>query len=220
MKYDIYTDGACSGNPGPGGAAAILITGDKILHRVGRGYKKTTNNRMEIKAVTYGAKAILKRIKEPSEIVFHTDSQLVYGAIALGWKKNANRDLWTELEQVLASLESIHQIRFQKVAGHSADKWNNCADALAVKLRQMPAETLLEDTRYEEIQTNPASANDRKPFTVALDADLAQLVQILTANGEIQKTRIDDVVNAALRQWLKPKLTLDKFQTHKQITSC
>ena len=86
MKYDIYTDGACSGNPGPGGAAAILITGDKILHRVGRGYKKTTNNRMEIKAVTYGAKAILKTIKEPSKIVFHTDSQLVYGAIALGWK--------------------------------------------------------------------------------------------------------------------------------------
>lgn len=144
----IYTDGACSGNPGPGGAAAILIRDNKIYHRVGRGYKMTTNNRMEILAVTYGAKAALQRISEPSEIVFHTDSQIVYGACALGWKKNANKDLWKELDTVLADLRKTHQVRFEKAKGHSNDRWNDEVDALAVKLRKMPQTTLLDDVQY------------------------------------------------------------------------
>lgn len=144
----IYTDGACSGNPGPGGAAAILIRDGKIYHRVGRGYKMTTNNRMEILAVTYGAKAALQRIPEPSGIIFHTDSQIVYGGLALGWKKNANKDLWKELDTVLTDLRKTHKVHFEKAKGHSDDMWNNAVDALAVKLRMLPEKKLLEDSEY------------------------------------------------------------------------
>lgn len=160
----IYTDGACSGNPGPGGAAAILIRDGKVFHRVGRGYKNTTNNRMEILAVTYGAKAVLQRVTEPTEVVFHTDSQIVYGGLALGWKKNANKDLWQELDTVLTDLFKTHKVHFEKAKGHSDDKWNNAVDALAVKLRMMRKNKMLDDNGYGN---NPAV----KPHTLFSDGE-------------------------------------------------
>ena len=144
----IYTDGACSGNPGPGGAAAILIRDNKIFHKVGRGFKRTTNNRMEIKAVTYGLNAAKKLLSKASEIVIHTDSQIVYGALEQGWKKMSNKDLWNELDLILFDLKQQHSIKAEKVAGHSGDMWNDQVDALAVKLREMDNSKLLEDEGY------------------------------------------------------------------------
>ena len=134
----IYTDGACSGNPGPGGWAAILIYGDS--ERVVTGAEKlTTNNRMELGAVV-GA---LQVLKEPCKAAVHTDSAYIANAFNDGWIKNwikrgwmtagrkpvKNRDLW----EALLELMKRHEVTFVKVKGHADDELNNRVDRLAVE---------------------------------------------------------------------------------------
>lgn len=134
----IYSDGACSGNPGPGGWAAVLIYGDKIKEISG-GESDTTNNRMEMTAAIEG----LKALKEPCEVHIYTDSAYVCNCfqqkwhvnwVKNGWKNSQkkpveNRDLWEELLQLVA----LHDVHWHKVKGHSGDKWNERADTLAVE---------------------------------------------------------------------------------------
>jgi ribonuclease HI len=135
----IYTDGACSGNPGPGGWGAVLIYKDRNKKICG-GEAHTTNNRMEL---TAAIKAI-ESIKEPCKIDIYTDSTYVKDGITKwihNWKKknwkNANRkdvknrDLWQELDQLL----HMHNIGWHWVKGHSGDKYNDLADELAVRGR-------------------------------------------------------------------------------------
>jgi ribonuclease HI len=130
----IYTDGACWGNPGPGGWAAILIN---------RGHKKeisgaepqTTNNRMEITA----ALEALKALKQPSVVHLFTDSSYLVNAAtawlpgwkARGWRRKdgvlLNADLWQELDRVMAE----HQISWKWVKGHAGNRYNELADELA-----------------------------------------------------------------------------------------
>jgi len=135
QTVDIWTDGACSGNPGPGGWGAVLKYGDAERELSG-GEKPTTNNRMEL----LGAIEALNALKGPSRVRLHTDSQYVKNGITTwihNWKKRgwktadgkpvANADLWQKLEAAAAR----HQIEWKWVRGHSGDVMNERADALA-----------------------------------------------------------------------------------------
>lgn len=136
-EVDIYTDGACSGNPGPGGWAAVLIYGEHMKELSG-GHAHTTNQRMELTAAIEG----LKALKEPCRVKLYSDSAYLVNAFQQGWlsnwKKNgwknssgkpvANQDLW----QTLLQLTRHHEVRFIKVKGHADNKWNNRCDELAV----------------------------------------------------------------------------------------
>jgi ribonuclease HI len=132
---DIFTDGACSGNPGPGGWAAILRVGDHERELSG-GEEQTTNNRMELMAVIRA----LKALKRPAAVRLHTDSRYVMdGATkwlarwkANGWRTSdkkpvKNVDLWRELDAAAGE----HSIAWKWVAGHSGHAENDRADALA-----------------------------------------------------------------------------------------
>lgn len=133
----MYTDGACSGNPGPGGWAALLLYGSHERDITG-GEPATTNNRMELRAVIEG----LAALREPCRVVVHTDSSYIANAFEEGWIENwkrrgwltagkkpvKNRDLW---EMLLESM-GRHDVSFVKVKGHADDELNNRVDALAV----------------------------------------------------------------------------------------
>jgi len=135
-EVTIYTDGACSGNPGPGGWAAVLMHNEHRKELSG-GEKLTTNNRMELTAVIEA----LKRLKEPCRVKVHSDSAYLVNCFRQGWyrawqmngwknSKNEpveNRDLWEELLRLM----DIHQVEYVKVKGHSDSEWNNRCDLLA-----------------------------------------------------------------------------------------
>ena len=136
-KVEIFTDGACSGNPGPGGWGAILRY-NGVEKELSGGAADTTNNRMELSAVIFA----LKALKEPCQAIVTTDSKYVYESITKGWvyswqkngwrkadKKPAlNVDLWTELLELLDK----HQVTFNWVKGHNEHPENERCDRLAV----------------------------------------------------------------------------------------
>lgn len=128
---DIYTDGACSGNPGKGGWAAVLLYGGHKLE-VSGGEPDTTNNRMELTAVIEG----LKQLKEPCQANIYSDSAYVVNAFVLDWISNWQRKNWNKVKnidlwQALLSIIGKHKVRFIKVKGHSDDFYNNRCDELA-----------------------------------------------------------------------------------------
>ena len=132
----IYSDGACEGNPGPGGWAAVLQYGE-VRKEFSGGELATTNNRMELRAAIEG----LKRLKEACEVEFHTDSEYLRNGITkwiFGWKRKnwkkgqdsiKNVDLWRELDAVA----SIHKVKWNWVRGHSGNALNELCDRLAVQ---------------------------------------------------------------------------------------
>ncbi|MDO5309010.1 MAG: ribonuclease HI [Planctomycetia bacterium] len=137
----LYTDGACSGNPGPGGWAFILrhLPTGKELEGSG-GESETTNNRMELMAVIQG----LSALKRPTRVLLASDSAYVLNGLSswlASWKKNGwrrrerghwaqikNEDLWRKLDELCA----IHELEFEKVKGHSGHEENERCDQLAV----------------------------------------------------------------------------------------
>lgn len=137
-QIEIYTDGACSGNPGPGGWGAVLVYNGKEKELSGS-EKETTNNRMELTAVIM----VLNALNQPCKVKLTTDSKYVCDAINKGWvyswRKNGwkksdkkpalNVDLWKEL----LSLLEKHEVEFIWVKGHNGHKYNEICDALAVK---------------------------------------------------------------------------------------
>ena len=136
-KIEIFTDGACSGNPGPGGWGAILRFEGREKELSG-GEANTTNNRMELTACIEA----LKALKEPCEVILTTDSQYVVNSVEQGWaqswKKNGwrksdkkpalNPDLWDALLLLL----SVHKVSFNWIKGHAGHPENERCDALAV----------------------------------------------------------------------------------------
>ena len=136
-KVEIYTDGACSGNPGPGGWGALLIYGEHEKQLSG-GEPETTNNRMELTAVIEA----LSLLKRPCEVTLTTDSKYVadsvtkgwvYGWQKRGWKKGdgkpaLNPDLWEKLLPLL----KMHDVKFVWIKGHAGHKYNEICDRLAV----------------------------------------------------------------------------------------
>ena len=141
MKHvTIYTDGACSGNPGPGGWAAILRYGGHEKELSG-GEPETTKNRMEL----LGAITALQALREPCQVELYTDSQYLANAINLGWLREWKKKGWkrkggelknTDLWQTLDALLQTHTVRFHWVKGHADNEYNNRCDALAVAERE------------------------------------------------------------------------------------
>ena len=136
MKYKIYTDGACSGNPGPGGWAAIILVDDKIKDEISGSEKNTTNNKMELLAPVRA----IQKFKKKSEILIYTDSTYVKDGITTWikkWEKNGwktaskkpvkNIELWKKLK----NLSSKHSIKWIWVKGHAQNKYNNLVDEIA-----------------------------------------------------------------------------------------
>ena len=138
MKYIIYTDGACSGNPGPGGWGAIILSEEKNETNISGKEKSTTNNRMELMAPIMA----LRKIKKASEVTIYTDSIYLKNGITTwikNWEKNGwknsnrkqvkNKDLWVALNKL--SKEQI--IDWKWVKAHAGNKYNEIADKLATE---------------------------------------------------------------------------------------
>ncbi|MGN0675784.1 MAG: ribonuclease HI [Oscillospiraceae bacterium] len=140
MTVEIFTDGACSGNPGPGGYGAILRVGEHTKEISG-GEPATTNNRMELMGVI----SALSALKYPCDVVLTTDSKYVVDSVTKGWAKGwrakgwvksdkkpaLNADLWEKLLDLL----EIHNVKFIWVKGHAGHPENERCDALAVMER-------------------------------------------------------------------------------------
>lgn len=152
-SVELYADGACQGNPGPGGLGVFIRYGDGSKREISRGFRKTTNNRMELCAVIVGIEAI----DASCEIKVFSDSQYVVNAVnkgwackwrSNGWRKSGrgyalNPDLWERL----LTLVDVRRVSFYWVKGHSGVLGNERADALAVRASQ--GDDLLIDKPYE-----------------------------------------------------------------------
>ena len=138
MKYTIYTDGACSGNPGPGGWGAVIFDEKKKQYNISGNVKDTTNNRMELMAPIMA----LKKIKSMSNVMIFTDSTYVKNGITEwikkweknGWKSSSkkpvkNKDLWIKLNDLCQK----NKVQWKWIKGHSNNKYNNLADELATE---------------------------------------------------------------------------------------
>lgn len=142
----IYSDGACTGNPGPGGYGTVLLYGDRRQELSG-GYRRTTNNRMEMMAAIAG----LEALNQPCQVTLYSDSKYLVDAVTKGWAvrwqangwmrnkkdKAVNPDLW----QRLLELCQRHQVDFRWVKGHAGIPENERCDRLAVaaaRQRQLP----------------------------------------------------------------------------------
>lgn len=138
-SVELFTDGACSGNPGPGGYGAILRYGT-VEKELSGGEPETTNNRMELTAVLRA----LSLLKEPCAVTVTTDSQYISRAINEGWLKKwkaagftkkgglKNAELWRELDGLLQT----HDVKFVWVRGHADNEYNNRCDKMAVAERE------------------------------------------------------------------------------------
>ncbi|MGE4489351.1 MAG: ribonuclease HI [Kiritimatiellales bacterium] len=156
---EIYTDGACRGNPGPGGYGIVLLCGPRRKELSG-GFRKTTNNRMELLACIEG----LRSLTRPCTVVLTSDSRYVVNAMELGWARRwrsngwklspsrpaKNSDLWKQL----LDLCETHQVRFRWVKGHNAHPENERCDVLAVAASQL--ENLPADSVFEAVPVPPA----------------------------------------------------------------
>jgi ribonuclease HI len=159
---EIYTDGACLGNPGPGGYGVVLLYGEHRKELSG-GFRFTTNNRMELMAAIEG----LKALKTSSEVWLYSDSRYLVDAVNLkwleGWRRRnwvksnkepvKNIDLWKEIVE----LRQRHQIKFIWVKGHNGNVENERCDALAMAAatgKNLPADVMFEPTNLRLINEN------------------------------------------------------------------
>ena len=136
----IYTDGACSGNPGPGGWGAILSY-NGVEKELSGGERQTTNNRMELTGVI----SALQALKEPCIVELYSDSKYVVDALEKGWAVSWRKKGWiksdkkpalnTDLWETLLNLCEVHEVKCHWVKGHAENPYNNRCDALAVEQR-------------------------------------------------------------------------------------
>ncbi|MDR0222677.1 MAG: ribonuclease HI [Oscillospiraceae bacterium] len=153
----IYADGACSGNPGPGGWGVVMRCGEKEAEYSG-GQAEATNNRMELTAVIFA----LNKLKYPCRVVIRTDSRYITDGVTKGWaaswKRNGwvksdkkpalNPDLWEELLRLC----EIHDVTFDWIKGHAGHKENERCDKLAVKAAE----------EFKNVKKNPGAGFDGK----------------------------------------------------------
>ena len=165
-QVTIYTDGACIGNPGPGGYGTVLLydTATPARRELSGGYRRTTNNRMEIMAVLAG----LRSLKEPCRVTLYSDSRYVVDAMSKGWAESwrakgwrkgdktpaLNPDLWAEMLE----LSERHEIDYRWVKGHAGDPENERCDELAVSAAR--GADLARDEVYE--RDHPGSRSRRR----------------------------------------------------------
>jgi ribonuclease HI len=144
-KYVLYADGACIGNPGPGGWGVVLAEPAEEYRELSGGpYLHSTNNKMEITAVIEG----LRDLQPGTDVIVRSDSSYVVNTMMLGWKRKANEDLWRALDREVAA----RKVRFEWVRGHAGDKHNERADKLATSAARgikLEPETAAAETKVE-----------------------------------------------------------------------
>ena len=134
INYECYTDGAYSLSRDQGGVGVVYIRNGVKLFEYSKGFKKTTNNRMEILAVLVVLRSIKSKI---DTLTIYTDSMYVIGCSILGWKRNKNLVLWNMFDSELARVSKLcPNIKLQHVKGHANNQWNNYVDKLAVNASQ------------------------------------------------------------------------------------
>lgn len=131
---EIFTDGSCIGNPGPGGWGAVILEKDnkgkdKPIIKIKGGQSETTNNRMEMIAVIEALRFIHENNLQMADIILHSDSNLIVKTLNEGWKRKANIDLWEEIDTLNEELS----VEYKWVKGHANNKWNEEVDKLALQ---------------------------------------------------------------------------------------
>ena len=157
-RVTIYTDGACLGNPGPGGYAAVLIQG-KHRKELSGGFRRTTNNRMEIMAALVG----LQTLNRKCEVTLYTDSKYLQQSISLGWAKRWQAKGWMkgpdkrvswDLWEKLLGVCGRHEIEFVWLRGHAGDTENERCDFLSTQAARQ--QNLPPDLCYEQLTSLPS----------------------------------------------------------------
>lgn len=184
-QYSLYTDGACSGNPGRGGWSAVAFDekGNRVMMQSG-GFRLTTNNRMEILAVSEGLNYLVNQIcgqgsKDTDiKVTVYSDSQLVIGTMNLGWAKKTNTDLWSHLDTVCKFIRTIKgwkfAVEFVKVKGHADNPKNNLADCVAVAASQ-PVNATQVDYYYESIAQEAKLLEDGQKHEIPIIEEITLL---------------------------------------------
>ena len=159
-KIMVYTDGGSLGNPGPGGYGVVILDGEKRTE-LARGFRMTTNNRMELMASI----AALEALKAPSDVILHSDSSYVVNGMSKGWARKWRANNWMRTEKEAAEnadlwgrlldLCDLHRVRFVWVRGHAGHELNERCDALA--RRAAAGAELAEDSAYVQGRTKAAS---------------------------------------------------------------
>jgi ribonuclease HI len=153
-----YADGSCLGNPGPGGWGVVIVEPDGSQREYSGGDPQTTNNRMELTA----AIEALRRFAAGARVLLRSDSQYLVKSINFGWKRNANLDLWKDLDVEIAR----RKVKFEWVRGHGSDRLNERADRLALQAAKAAADAGRAPGRAPSTQANPSQR--RPPQPVAL----------------------------------------------------
>jgi len=148
-SVEIYTDGACKGNPGPGGFGTVLRYGS-IEKRISKGFFLTTNNRMELTAAIEGFKVL----NEPCNVELYSDSKYLIDGMSKGWASKWKANNWiksdkkpalnTELWEQLLMYDSVHNVKYIWVKGHNGNKYNEECDKMAVAASESPTEIDIE----------------------------------------------------------------------------
>lgn len=182
----IATDGACSGNPGPGGWSAILVQGE-IYQELGGAVEQTTNNRMEMLAVIEALKVVKasERFNEQMPITIISDSQLVIKGATGEWKRNANLDLWAEYDQAASGLE----LQFEWIKGHSGHELNERADVIAVAFAQGKLPELRDSSRerangHSQPVQHATATSEPSPSGSALTGGQAEALEVVHPAGK------------------------------------
>lgn len=220
MRVEIWTDGACLGNPGPGGHAAVLKAGGREREIVG-GELETTNNRMELLA----AITALEALKKPSTVRLVSDSEYVIKGITewidgwrkKGWKKVKNRDLWERL----AAAAEPHEIDWEWVRGHSGDAMNERVDGLAVAEAERQkaltvgtgAPAAVKAARHETERDQEGWAVVRLDAGPPDDRDVAARVQVVRvvrtqdeARAEVERLEAEDKPEGRTHVWKRTQI--------------
>ncbi|MSQ15110.1 MAG: cyclic pyranopterin monophosphate synthase MoaC [Dehalococcoidia bacterium] len=176
LMVEIYTDGACLGNPGPGGWAAIILDEDGEAEDPISGFEEhTTNNRMEIMAALKG----LESISLGGEVTLYTDSQYLFNTMTKGWKRRINLDLWDALDKA-ASTRRVH---WRWVRGHNGNRMNEEADKLASEMARMAltgsysADT--PDYRKDTVDDSAANTNTKNTLVLShIDSETGRAMMV------------------------------------------
>ncbi len=156
---DIFTDGSCRGNPGPGGWAAIVLEKNakkpfEILK--GRAFE-TTNNRMEMTAVIEALRYVDHQKLHKAQITLYSDSSLVIQTLLQGWKRKANLDLWEEMDELNEELD----VDFVWVKGHAKNHWNNECDKVAQNESTIAQKEFLASPKKSPQKKDPSPGKQR-----------------------------------------------------------
>lgn len=138
-KYILFCDGAYSSSREQGGIGIVFLKDETPILELSKGYKKTTNNRMELTAIIVGLMCVKKSI---DSLTIYSDSMYCIGTITQGWKRSKNQNLWNSFDREYSRVITLcSNIEFKHIKGHQKDnseftKWNNYADKLAVQASQ------------------------------------------------------------------------------------